>query len=333
MVFIIILALMSVGCAAGRSDWKMSQELNTLCAYEAFVKKHPNSTVTKEAESRIEKLLWQKALNENEEQEYREFLAKYPNSKFAPQIRRRLELIVWQKTREENSHEAYKKFISQYPQGKFTDMARERVAWETAYSKDTIQAYKEFLSVYPEGVNTNHAKNNIEKQAWKEVEKTKSIEDYESYLKRYPSGRFAGAAEKAIQLREYTKNCKPVSRRMAMQMKRELSEYIGAGQGESLIADVKDFSMNVVGLSDKGKEVDLTHYMSTEKKGEIRTQYFISKDHLQQEESKQIYKDISWHPAEKVVRHKTEITTGSTVVLKDGRSFTYLDGTWYLCTG
>jgi outer membrane protein assembly factor BamD (BamD/ComL family) len=293
-ILILFMALISVRCATTGADWETSRKLNTVCGYQVFLKNHPESEYISDAKVRIEEL-------------------------------------EWQKTKTENSYKAYKKFLRHYPQSKHAEEAKEEVEWEIAHSKDTIEAYKYFLDMYPHGKYAEEAGNNIETQVWETSKNLNTNESYRFYLKQYPNGRFIRDAEKVIQLKKRIADCKAVSQNMANQIEREVANFIGIEQDKSLIINIVDFKLSMIGLSDKGVEVDLTNYVSTEKKGEILNNYFISNNELSPEESMEIDRDGKWYKAKKVVRYKTEITAGSTILIRDGRIFTYLDGQWHLC--
>ena len=58
-ILILILVFGIQGCATVKKDWGISQNINTIQAYQDFVNKHPESEFTQEAKTVIEKLGWE----------------------------------------------------------------------------------------------------------------------------------------------------------------------------------------------------------------------------------------------------------------------------------
>lgn len=307
--------------------------MNTLCGYQVFLKMHPDSEFTREARARIEALEWHEALNTDTIDGFKKFLEKYPESKFLPQAHEKVEYLEWQKVQAENSYAAYNEFMRHYPQSTFVEEAKEEILWKIVYSEDTTEAYQNFLALYPEGKHADEARNKIEVHVWNSAENDNTIDAYRYYLHHYPAGRFINDAERTILLKKKIANCKAVSRIMGNQIQREITKFIGTDRDRSLIDHVADFTMSIFGLSEKGTEVDLTQYVSTERTGEIVTSYFISRNDLRPEMADGTDRNGTWYKAEKVIRYKTMMNEGSTIVLRDGRIFIYADGRWKLCEG
>jgi hypothetical protein len=242
-------------------------------------------------------------------------------------------LIEWQKTKAINSYEAYDEFLRRYPQSRFAEEAKEEVEWAKAQSKNNTEAYRNVLSAYPGGKYAEKARNEVEIQDWKDAKNLNTIESYKLYLDRHPAGRFIGEAEKTIQLKKKIAHCKPVSSIMTKQIEREISEFVSGKSNESLITDLVDFKFSVIGLSDQGREVDLTNYAATGEKGEISSEYFVLKNGLKPGKPIEHYRDGAWYPANKVVKYLKVIMSGSTIILRDGRTYTHMDGQWYACPG
>lgn len=83
------------GCSHEKRDWHSAQAADTIEAYEQFVREHPKSTRTSEAQTRVEQLTeerdWQRATSTDSADAYRQFLAAHPQAKSAQEARIRIE--------------------------------------------------------------------------------------------------------------------------------------------------------------------------------------------------------------------------------------------------
>jgi cell division septation protein DedD len=83
------------GCSHEKRDWHSAQAADTIEAYEEFVKEHPQSARTNEAQTRVVQLSedrdWQRASSTDTADAYRQFLAAHPQAKSAHEARIRIE--------------------------------------------------------------------------------------------------------------------------------------------------------------------------------------------------------------------------------------------------
>ncbi len=77
---LIVAAVSIVGCATTRGHWKQASTLNTIGAYEDFLRCHPESESAAAAGRRIEVLKFEEACDRNEVAIYETFLSAYPSS-------------------------------------------------------------------------------------------------------------------------------------------------------------------------------------------------------------------------------------------------------------
>lgn len=108
------LSLLWSGCT---NRWTEAQQLNTIEAYEQFLRDVPDSRYRTEAKSRIENLTWQQTQQANTIEAYNRFLQAYPQSLKREDALRRREDLDWKHTTEVNSLDAYKLFLQKYPKG------------------------------------------------------------------------------------------------------------------------------------------------------------------------------------------------------------------------
>src|ERR1700680_2879157 len=77
------------GCSHEKRDWHSAQAADTIEAYEEFVKEHPKSARTSDAQTRIVQLSeerdWQRASSTDTADAYRQFLAAHPQGEAGPE--------------------------------------------------------------------------------------------------------------------------------------------------------------------------------------------------------------------------------------------------------
>ena len=81
-----VLLVVVLGCATTTSVWHKTQELNTIQAYQEFLRKYPQSEFTEDANRRIENLAWEDALQANTGPAYLTFLDMCPSSDHLPEV-------------------------------------------------------------------------------------------------------------------------------------------------------------------------------------------------------------------------------------------------------
>jgi hypothetical protein len=86
-----VLSMLFAGCATVDTRWQKAASTNTVQAYEAFLKQHPDSDYTGEAGKRVESLEWENAKKRNRLSSYEAFLQKYPGGAYSAQARAELQ--------------------------------------------------------------------------------------------------------------------------------------------------------------------------------------------------------------------------------------------------
>jgi hypothetical protein len=90
---------------------------------EAFLKTHPRGVFVDEAR---EKLNFEQAVQVNTISAYEGFLKRYPSGKRAEDVRRRMDKLAFAEAGAEDTVPAYDGYLRRYPQGAFADEARSR---------------------------------------------------------------------------------------------------------------------------------------------------------------------------------------------------------------
>jgi hypothetical protein len=122
LYLILLVVLLFGGCATMQNRWKNTEAINTIAAYENFLKRYPEGTLADEARSRIEKLYFEHARAEDTISSYEDFLKRYPEGVFAAEATSRRERL----SREILIEELY----SLLPNAKPVPLQRNQYLWK-----------------------------------------------------------------------------------------------------------------------------------------------------------------------------------------------------------
>jgi hypothetical protein len=84
---VVLVLIFVASCATMQSRWETARSLDTIQAYENFLKRYPRGAFAGEARSLLEALYFQKAKDTNTITAYEEFLTHYPEGKLCPEAR------------------------------------------------------------------------------------------------------------------------------------------------------------------------------------------------------------------------------------------------------
>lgn len=150
-----ISALMFVsGCVSVSSRWEETQRMNTVGAYESFLREFPNAEYSSQASARIEELKFDNAKRAGADAAYRQYLRDYPSGRFAEDARKAIIAIAFEQASQRNTVEAYEQFQKRHPQSELAAQAGQKVRTlrlAEARQAGTVAEYEQFLKRYPEG--------------------------------------------------------------------------------------------------------------------------------------------------------------------------------------
>lgn len=170
------IVILMIGCATMKGGWENASRINTIAAYEEFIKKYPDSDYVAQAGERLKTLYeeraWQKTSVADSTAAYEDFIKTYPDGRYADSAREKLEELyeddLWEKAETADSILAYENYINKYPKGNYLLLARQRLekayeedSWEKALTANTISAYEDFLMKYPSGTHVYRARDKL----------------------------------------------------------------------------------------------------------------------------------------------------------------------------
>jgi len=171
-------------CATEGSAWREAESADTIAAYEAYSRKHPQGEHAGAARDQIKQLRWQQVRKLDQHHAYAHFRRAYPKDPLAVKASARIRELerqaalqadrdAWDETRRKNTAWAYARFLRRYPESPFAGQARSRSAalakqhkeevWRDLTSRNDLAAYRVFLKAHPESPHATVVKERIAK--------------------------------------------------------------------------------------------------------------------------------------------------------------------------
>ena len=215
LVVVFLVSFLIAGCAATKKHWQISQLKNTIEAYENFLRQHPESEFSDQAQLRLNHLYaqrdWEKAKGADTISAYESYLDEYSESVFSDSAEARLEHLRaadnWQRIKTSNTIAAFERFLKKHPHSAFSDDARSRMDrlilekdWKDAQESDTIVKYETFLKKYPRSEFADEAQQCLQKlhrdlSVWEKAKSAKKIRSYRSFIANNPQNRYIDEAK------------------------------------------------------------------------------------------------------------------------------------------
>lgn len=93
ILIISVFVLCVSGCSTVHIDWDMATGINTIEAYDEFLKKHPDSEFTQQALAKVEPMRFQKALEDGSVRGFSVYLARYEHGVYEREARSKLKSL------------------------------------------------------------------------------------------------------------------------------------------------------------------------------------------------------------------------------------------------
>lgn len=213
--------LLSASCAV-KKQYKRATMFDSIAAYEAYLRKFPNSKYRPEVVRRLlvlhDDAAWRRALLYKSLNAYKDYLKEYPKGRHSTEARTLVEMIekkneeksAWDNATRLNTVEAYQSFIRRYPNSSHATDARSNLRklieeddWQKALSVNTITSYNEYLRQYNDPKYGAEARARIEalKEAnlllpeWEETVRNDSYQAYKTFKEKHPNSSYAQLAQ------------------------------------------------------------------------------------------------------------------------------------------
>jgi len=145
-------------------EYQNAEEINTLDAYEYFLKEYTANEFINQAENNIQKLEFENAKKENTIMALNIYIEKYPESSFTKLAKKRIEEIDFNKAKALNSINAYNNYLQKYPKGIFqkkAEKAIEKIDFNKTKDSVSIEALQNYIIRYPHSYFKKDAENAI----------------------------------------------------------------------------------------------------------------------------------------------------------------------------
>lgn len=230
ILFIVSICLICLNSVFSQSKkkWEKTQTLNSILAYEDFLKKYPEGKYSELAKQGLELLEFLDAKQLSTVKAYEDFLRKYQGSKNSELAKHNLEQLEFQAATKQNTVAAFEDFIKMTSNEQFIADAKSQIekirAEEALFIKakgsNTIAEISSFIYKYPYSVFNKEANIILEKLNFEQSIADGSLIELNSFLKKYPKSKYASKINQKI----------PTA---------ELAEAISSGTDDALITFIK----------------------------------------------------------------------------------------------
>ena len=196
LAIVLFSASMVYGCAS--SAYKEAKEINTVEAYNEFLREHSGSEYVEDVLKLRLDAAYEAAKSDNSIAAYDEFLRKYQRNRYTSSVLQLRDKSAFTNAENQNTIPAYEWYLREYPKGQFASRANsaiEKIRLDELSEENTIAAYRRYLRLYPKGKFAAQARNNIEELSFYIAETLNSITSYGIYLRNYPNGKFTATAD------------------------------------------------------------------------------------------------------------------------------------------
>ncbi len=135
------------------SAFNYANNLNTVDAWEHFIKTYVTSQRLDEAVEKRNERAYNDAKGKFNYQSFEDFMKKYPNSAQASEARKEYDFLLYRSSTQDSTYQSYKSFMDKYPQSPYFADAKaqyEKLLYKALTSNHTLEEYVYFVAKYPE---------------------------------------------------------------------------------------------------------------------------------------------------------------------------------------
>lgn len=130
-----------------------AQKMDTIDAYEQFLKKYPQSSLAAQASDRISALIFEDVKRINSAQVYIDYIRRNPSSTYLQEAKERAEVLVFQDVVISGQSNKFMEYLEIYPDGRFARAARKAVEvlkYDAIKQSSNISDIETYLHEYPQ---------------------------------------------------------------------------------------------------------------------------------------------------------------------------------------
>lgn len=196
---IVLFAVVLSSCANPDRDWQRATQADTTEAYDAFVRRHPNSPFADEARAGIERIAFEEAAGVGTIEALQSFLNRFDDGALASRALTQLERLEFDRARQGSSVDSWKVFLQSHSDGELAASARqelEALEFGLAAEVATSEAWRQFLNRYPGSSYAAEARDSLARLEYVVVREENTIEAYERFLSAHANSVVAANAKK-----------------------------------------------------------------------------------------------------------------------------------------
>jgi len=211
-IFIIFISLGLLACAS--RSFKNAQQINTIAAYDKFLKENADSEYVPKVIEMREKLWFENSKIKNTINSYSRYLKEYPSGKFVNEAMQNIEYLWFKRSKKCNTIDSYDSYLKKFTNGKFVNEAKqtkELIWFARSKEDDTIDSFNSYLKEYPQGQFVAIANERI---SFLNAKKLDTMEAYDHFLTKYPRGEYSADAYRLREkshLKKIKRNNRPIN--------------------------------------------------------------------------------------------------------------------------
>lgn len=159
-----------------------AQKMDTIDAYEHFMKKYPQSSLAAQASDRISALIFEDVKRVNSAQVYIDYIRRNPRSTYLHEAKERSEVLVFQDVVISGQSNKFMEYLEIYPDGKFANAARkavETLKYDAMQQGRNISDIETYLHEYPQSAYRKELENRLARLVSESEAKAKAKQEEE----------------------------------------------------------------------------------------------------------------------------------------------------------
>ncbi|MBN9684687.1 MULTISPECIES: HEAT repeat domain-containing protein [unclassified Corallococcus] len=180
------LVLLATGCS--HMSFDKASELDTVQAYQDFLRENPDDPEATTAQGRIEGLEFDEAKRLHSVIAYKRFLERYPDAPQQPRVKSLLEGLRFNAAKEADTEAGWRQFLAEHPDGAHRDEARTKL--QAAQERDVqtttdLKRVSQLLQGEAAGARREELERKLDDESFAQA---KDAGKLFAYLRDFPAG-------------------------------------------------------------------------------------------------------------------------------------------------